>query len=299
LSIFRGEWERWAGRRLSGPLAAVGLIALTSTVAGCNPAAIPAPCHIIPHGQIADRWTDEDRNGGPFGCATEDEHDVPGRNGRLQSFEHGQISWSPDQNLTVAVYLAGDTVHVDWAPPNHHYSYARFLVRWDRDGQQATQRDTSGGEKGSFSTDLNRDGKYSFQVEGCDDASSVLDTGHSVCRQHWTIPVAVTRGHQASANGCTSAKPAIVGTFADGTFTVTGTGFLPNHTVWVQFTNTDSSNLTRQTFQTSSNNSCAIDYRLSFPINGTQSYAIMAYDGRQYDNTAVQSNFANVTAVGQ
>lgn len=280
---------------IRGLLIAAGLAVLASTVAGCNPDAIPKPCTIFPHGQIGDRWTDEDRNGGPIGCATEAEHDAPGQSGRLQSFEHGQISWSPGQNLTTAGYLTGRTAHVDWKPASHHYTYAKFLVRWNRDGREVNQRDTAGGEKGSFTIDLAQDGTYSFEVEGCDPPAVLSDLGQPRCLQHWTVPVAVTLGRSTAADACPAAKPAIAVKYGNGAFTVTGNGFVPNHVVHIRVTN--AGNLVRvEPFDTNSNASCAINTQISFAINGTQNYVFAANDERQFDHDTLWSNYFPITA---
>lgn len=282
---------------IRGLFMAAGFAILAATVAGCNPDAIQAPCQIHPYGQIGDRWTDEDRNGGPIGCATEQERDAPTGNGRLQSFEHGQIAWSPGQNLTVAVYLTGRTAHLDWKPANHHYTYAKFLVRWDRDHREVTQRDTAGGANGSFSTDLTQDGTYNFEVEGCDPPEVIGDLGHSRCLQGWTVPVAVTLGRSTAADTCPAPKPTIAVKYGNSTFTVTGNGFLPNHVVHIRVTN--NGNLVRvEPFDTSSNASCAIETQISFAINGTQTYVFAANDTRQFDNDTLWSNYFRLTANG-
>ncbi|WP_214323064.1 LGFP repeat-containing protein [Nonomuraea sediminis] len=166
---------------LAAMLAVIGPPAQAATASG-------GPCTITPIGLIHDRWDLLDGKDGPLGCATGPEQDVPGRNGKRQDFEHGQIAWSPDQgkDLTVAAYQLGKSAVVEFGPANP-FSYDHFLVRWDRDGQNLGQESARfvTPTTGSHRVNPDKSGDYVFVVEGCDKPRY----GSSKCRQGWTIPV--------------------------------------------------------------------------------------------------------------
>lgn len=161
------------------------LLVVTAVGTVSTPAA--AACGITPYGLIGNKWYAMGGEGSAFGCATEAEHDIPGRRGRMQNFQFGQITWSPDQgpNMVVAVWSISTRVFVDWGPTDP-LNYDFFIVRWDRNGQNVGQIDIENGPRtyGSFSFDA-AEGWSSVVVEGCDDG-----TFGSTCRQGWTAPAA-------------------------------------------------------------------------------------------------------------
>jgi hypothetical protein len=67
-------------------------------------------------------------------------------NGRIQSFEHGQMVWVPDAANrapgVIAAWATDRDVVVDWTLG--HYNYDFFLVRWDKDGRNIGQVDEKG-----------------------------------------------------------------------------------------------------------------------------------------------------------
>jgi hypothetical protein len=144
----------------------------------------------VPYGLIGDTWRTVDRYqaGGVvkdrIGCPIEPEHGVPGRNGRLQTFQNGQIAWTPDQGPHMTIWAIRDKAHfrVQWST-NDNWSYDSYLIRWDRDGQNIGQRDISGNFNGWWDFDFDTPGTYTFIVEG-----------HSGGGYHhgWTIPVGGT-----------------------------------------------------------------------------------------------------------
>ena len=152
---------------------------------------IPADtnCPIQPVGLIRDRWIALGAKSSPLGCATAQEHAVPGRNGRASPFEHGEIVWSPDQGnaMVVAAYQEGGNITLDWGDSSPH-NYDKFIVRWDKDGHNVGQEDTGKGRSGHWSKGVS-DGTYSIIVEGCD-----TGIGGSDCDQKWTIPATVAMG---------------------------------------------------------------------------------------------------------
>src|SRR5262245_41809747 len=92
------------------------------------------PCQHGTNGAIGDRYRTLGGSDGPLGCPTNDEENHPEGQGRRQNFEHGQMVWMPDANnrapAVVAVWLAGNTITVDWVITGH-YNYDFFIVRWD------------------------------------------------------------------------------------------------------------------------------------------------------------------------
>ncbi|MEU7748866.1 hypothetical protein [Nonomuraea sp. NPDC049158] len=146
------------------------------------------PCAITPVGLIHDRWDLLEGTDGPLGCPTGPEQDVPGRHGKRQDFEHGQIAWSPDQakDLTVAAYQLGKSAVVEFGPSDP-FSYDTFLVRWDFGGQNLGQEPArfATSTTGSHVIDPDKNGDYLFIVEGCDQPRH----GSSKCLQGWAIPV--------------------------------------------------------------------------------------------------------------
>jgi hypothetical protein len=161
------------------------LAAATLSATASNAA---ASCGITPYGLIGNKWYALGGEGSPLGCATEAEHDTPGRNGRTQTFQFGQIVWAPDQgpNMVVATWSVATRVFVDWGPTDP-LSYDFFIVRWDLNGSNIGQTDIENGPRtyGSFSFDSPQ-GWSSVVLEGCD--SHVV--GSSTCRQGWTAPSA-------------------------------------------------------------------------------------------------------------
>ena len=106
------------------------------------PVVIPTACPIMPVGLILQRWKELDAEKGPLGCAISPEAGVPGRNGRKSVFQHGEIAWSPDQgaNMVVAAYQQEDNLIVNWGNSDP-FTYEKFIVRWDRNGQNIGQAD--------------------------------------------------------------------------------------------------------------------------------------------------------------
>jgi ABC-type dipeptide/oligopeptide/nickel transport system ATPase component len=107
-------------------------------------------CTFTPTGLIAKTWAElrgRDSlygNGGELGCATGPEAAVPGTSASRMPFERGAIVRSPDQgpNMTVAAYQVSDDLVVRWGNTSP-FSYDKFIVRWSRDGGEASQADVS------------------------------------------------------------------------------------------------------------------------------------------------------------
>ncbi|MGI5129702.1 LGFP repeat-containing protein [Pseudonocardia sp. CA-107938] len=177
-------------------LMVVGILSTAPATAAVTPLA-GKTCTSTAAGLIGDRWRALGGMDGPLGCPVGGEQAVPGRSGRIQTFEHGQVAWTPSQgtNATVALYARGNQTTLDWGS-TLPFTYSFFIVRWDLDGRNVGQKDVAnvgqagpGGvrDRGSFTTTHGRPGRYTFVVEGCD--GRFLD--NSVCRQGWTIPLSV------------------------------------------------------------------------------------------------------------
>jgi uncharacterized protein with LGFP repeats len=78
----------------------------TPAMARCNPA-------FQPYGLIGQRYAELSAKGASFGCPVEAEKNAEGP-GRIQNFEHGAISWSPNagQNAVQAAWLDDDHIAV-------------------------------------------------------------------------------------------------------------------------------------------------------------------------------------------
>lgn len=140
-----------------------------------------------------------------LGCVLTPESDLPAGNGRFADFAHGQIVFSPAQQMVVAAYEdnAGKLV-VHWLV-TQTFTYEFFLVRAQQvDGKefgdpsentsQQTVSGRNGGREGEFSYGPSG-GIYSISVEGCDnDRFLGVRTGGSTCNQSWSQPAVVDAG---------------------------------------------------------------------------------------------------------
>ncbi|MFD6163032.1 hypothetical protein ACFWF7_43695 [Nocardia sp. NPDC060256] len=226
-------------RRIGIALAGVAL--LTSADQCALAAPIPPsheqghPCPQQPFGFIGERWKKMGAERSPIGCLVGPEqvpvHTPPGfpadmaernrRASRYQPFENGQIVWSPAQGsgMTVAVYGYGNNIHVEWGDTNP-FSYEKFIVSVD--GKQ-TDINSSGSDGRTDRT--TSPGNHMVVVEGCD----------SQCRQGWTVPAEVyVPGAQPHPPAPAPAPAISVTAHGDGSFTVSGSGFLPRSNIHIR-----------------------------------------------------------------
>ncbi|MGW0520324.1 hypothetical protein [Crossiella sp. NPDC003009] len=189
--------------RVAGCLALV--VAATATglhgpAAAAAPAVVapPSRCTVPVAGKIAQRWAALRGEHGSLGCATGAEQAVPGRNGRRQAFERGEIATSPDHgpDMVVAAYARGAEVVVDWGVmdgPEHR----TWRIHWTHNGAYAGNdglifRDP---RSGTFSTVVGQGaGRYEFAVEGMDEETH-SDRGR-------TVPVGVTIADHTGQTDC-------------------------------------------------------------------------------------------------
>jgi hypothetical protein len=132
-------------------------------------------------GLIGGRWREVGAAGGPFGRPLGPEEDVPGRNGRRQRFEGGEIAWSPDQEMIVSVFRLRNEAFFEWSKTRFRYAYFRYDVSFDGVRQGQAQMHYRGLVQ--IWTRLQGFGEYAFTVKGCYNPPSVE------CPQGETIPV--------------------------------------------------------------------------------------------------------------
>lgn len=153
------------------------------STAGCSKA-LPV------YGLIGNQWAAMGGVHSPLGCPITPEMDAKEGKGRVQTFEHGQITWSPNvwPSSVQAAYVTGNQIVVEWTNTSP-FNYDAFLIHQDRDGNDMGGPNIDGGPRtsGRFAFTVTDGGTYRFAIEGCDRhfASS------STCRQGWTNPLYV------------------------------------------------------------------------------------------------------------
>ena len=139
-------------------------------------------------GNIANRWQAYGAAFGPFGHPVGPEHALPGRAGVRQTFEFGEIAFSPDQEMVVSVFHLRHEVCFEWSPTRFEYQFYRYDIAYNGVSQgQATDLKHSGALRRWVR--LQGFGEYSFIVKGC--------RGSDDCRQGFTIPVRIQFGRFA------------------------------------------------------------------------------------------------------
>jgi hypothetical protein len=177
--------------------AVFAVLGLATSLAVATPAsaAPAATCSAhLPYGYIGNYWNGSGGAGSFFGCPINDEHDVIEGHGRIQDFEHGVITWSPNQGSATmfsASWKPGNLILVHWTTPGMHY--ARWLMNVRVDGQdRGLDREFYNWQVGFTDStgikaiDMNGTGWYRLDVEGCD----ITDPGGShECKQGWMNPI--------------------------------------------------------------------------------------------------------------
>ncbi|MGN9761553.1 LGFP repeat-containing protein [Streptomyces sp. SD31] len=175
--------------RRSLAAAAVALAAvLTVTVPAAADSSSADVCEPISRNEyIADRWQDLGGANGWLGCPINTTKNVTVGGvwkGKRQTFENGQITWSPGQGtrMVIAAWEWRGYAFADWGT-TAPYSYDRFLLRYYSSYEpRGEQRELRGGTSGRAWVRKHTTGSYRFIVEGCDDG-----TFGSTCRQGWTL----------------------------------------------------------------------------------------------------------------
>ena len=130
-----------------------------------------------------------------LGCPAGPEMNHPdGGDGRYQTFDGGAMAYSPNTgpNSVQMGYGGARFLGLLWSTTDP-FTYDKFIVRYDRDGQNIGQDDiaqqTIPNNAGSWMWNL-ADGRlspglYRLVVEGCD----VTNTGGNDCKQGFSLPV--------------------------------------------------------------------------------------------------------------
>ena len=190
----------------------------------------------LPYGLIGEKWQALGAAKSPLGCPLTDEANTQNGKGRYVQFQNGQIVFSPNtgpKSIQVG-YKSGNRIAFSWGDTSP-FNYDKFIVRWDINGRNEGQQDIFGSRtSGTFSIpyDQNR-GKYSISMEGCDNGN-FGSFGHSICRQGWSNPVFIGVGTEQPPVQHPTISVSNQGTGTSSVFTVTGSQFLPNHTVTIR-----------------------------------------------------------------
>jgi hypothetical protein len=138
-----------------------------------------------PQGLIAQKWAELGGSEGRLGCAVGPEHPVAGSAGRAQSFEHGEITFSPEQGeqMMLAVYQDGWQIVADWGS-TEPFVCASFGLTFMKNGQLiAAPLGLGGATGGKWSMGVSEPGNYSL---------SVMGQGGLDCPQGSVIPATAT-----------------------------------------------------------------------------------------------------------
>ncbi len=146
-----------------------------------------------PYGSIGSSWEALGGDMSPLGCPVGPEEDAQDGPGRKQTFQYGQVSWSPGRGShpILIAYQAGQTaIELLWLgtePENYDF----WIVRGDGASGNLLQQDIKAERnKGYFVFRNATPGQaYSFVVEGCLEADVV--GRKAICRQGWLNRVAV------------------------------------------------------------------------------------------------------------
>jgi hypothetical protein len=136
-------------------------------------------------GDIASRWEAYGAAAGPFGRPIGPEHPIPGRAGVRQTFQFGEIAFSPDQDMLVSVYRLRNEACFEWSLTRFEYDFYRYDIAFNGVPQGQAARKHSGVLQAWVR--LQGFGEYAFIVKGC--TSPVI--GADECKQGFTPPVRV------------------------------------------------------------------------------------------------------------
>jgi hypothetical protein len=259
----------------TGALSAIVFAAALAAGFAGPAAAAECPGAPVPYGLIGNTWSVQKYR---LGCPIEPEHDVPGRKGRLQTFQNGQIAWVPDQGPSMTIWAIRTKAHfrVEWNT-NDNWSYDKYLIRWDRNGQNLGQRDISGTINGWWDFDFDTPGTYTFIVEGRSGGGY---------HHGWTIPVGGTIPPgdipPPPPPQRPPTPPPTIGANTEGKgaqtiLIVTGSNFQPQKTITVRVVDDV---FHERSFQQSSTTAGGLNMRISLPCNSGLPFHVSATDSR-------------------
>ncbi|MGY4304156.1 uncharacterized protein YodC (DUF2158 family) [Bradyrhizobium sp. USDA 4369] len=137
-----------------------------------------------PIGLIAQKWAALGGPEGRLGCAVGPEQDAG--TGRKQSFEHGEISFSPQQGeqMLLAVYQDGWQIVADWGQTDPFF-YDGFSLLFEKDGGLVSAPTNVGfSNGGTWRTNVGPEGAtYRISVRGC--------RGLLTCPEGFAVPASV------------------------------------------------------------------------------------------------------------
>ena len=227
-SATQGTWSLPITDAAAYRVSVEGCTGLLSCLQGFTPPATanvvfpPAPpstdrgCSIMPVGLIGNRWASLGGKGGKLGCPTGAEQTIPGRQGRSQAFDNGQVVWSPEQGpqMVVSAYQESDTIIVDWGDTAQ--TSESFVVDVAYAGQSVGQHEVVvNATGGTFKVDYTRPeddasvpsvgngtGQYTLRVEECGNKGG--------CKgRNWTASASVSFRTAASAGPDLSDLPVV------------------------------------------------------------------------------------------
>ncbi|WP_156213892.1 LGFP repeat-containing protein, partial [Lentzea aerocolonigenes] len=190
---------RWIRLTIAVAMALAGVVAVVPAAPASAATAAPTRCGAfavdVP---IAKRWAALRGERGVLGCPTANAVDVPNPRGKLQTFENGEIAFSPThgQDMVIAVYRRGAEVTVDWAQmdgPEH----PSWVVRWSYNGIAVGEQGVSfkHPREGIFTTTVAQGaGRYEFTVEGYDNQT------HSDRGQTVAVGITIPDYHEKPSN---------------------------------------------------------------------------------------------------
>ncbi len=199
-SNFQGGYIRWSPQGGAQPVANNGKM--------CDFGQANA---LRPYGLIGAAWSGIKGEMGPLGCPLTPEMNIPGGGtGRIQTFDYGQITWSPNTGpkSVLVAYQAGNAIELVWVATDP-FSYDFWIVRTDTANTNINQQDVKGnGNNGWFVFRNTQPGQtYSFIVEGCDEKGFLGEGQKAGCRQGWMNRVAVAIKPHPNKTAPTLADP--------------------------------------------------------------------------------------------
>ncbi|MFI7048913.1 LGFP repeat-containing protein, partial [Streptosporangium sandarakinum] len=145
------------------------------------------PEEFLVGGAIETRWKVWGAAEGPFGKAVGPEEDVPGRNGRRQAFERGEIVWSADQEMVLSAFRLRDEVCFEFSKTRFTYDHYRmnYFFNGVPQGQNESTTSNSDGQSPTIIhwVGVQGYGEFAFHARGEDDDDDSA--------QGWAIPVRV------------------------------------------------------------------------------------------------------------
>jgi LGFP repeat len=247
------------------------------------------------YGAILERYRALGGPSGPLGLPLAQEQGPTGH--RSQMFQQGDLHWfAAGPASTLAVWESGGTISYNWVFRQGH---SKTLVGWYVNGLRNQSPDLRGGLEGTYSIAAQPDVSYEFQVEGGDAWDDFLGYTH-YDYTGWTETIHYSIGRSTGPIDINhppqpptiSVEPK--GSGANASFTVTGSGFIPNHSVTIRVA--DGYNADRYITRTS-DASGHLSATFPMPVNPGWTLYFSATDGRLNPNDATGSLVSNTVRI--